>query len=146
MAFASISAVLDSMAARIEALSPSSQDAADDVFRVSIRPATDSVGSRAVHLAAQAGIRKTGSNRLCKVWESQVEVIAYYTDQPTEAGRSTVYQRALTDAEDILADLYTWSSTTDGIDRIDPSPGDVLADGQGEIIATRTIQIEYQRT
>jgi hypothetical protein len=146
MSFASISAVLDSMAARIEALVPSSQDAADDVFRVSIRPATDSVGGRAVHLLAQAGIRKTGSNRLCKAWEAQVEVIAYYTDQPTEEGRATVYQRALTDAEAILADLYDWSATNDSIDRIDPSPGDVQADGQGEIIATRTIQIEYQRT
>lgn len=146
MSFTSTAAVLEAMATRIEALVPFDQSSVDDVFVAHVRPATDSLGSRVVHLTAVSGVRKRGSNITCNVWETQIVVSAYYVDQPEEPGQQTVYQRALRDAEDILADLYLWASQTAGIVRIDPTPGDVDSDGQGEIVATRTIDLQFERT
>lgn len=145
MSFSSTAAVVASMAARIEALDPPSQVSADDRFRCQCRPAVDSTGSRAVHLLGSGGIRKVGANRHCETWQTRIEVVAYYVDQPTEPGADTVHQVAIADAEAILADLYTWASEKDGINRIAPQLAEVQADGQGEIIVSRFLDVEFER-
>lgn len=142
--YASTAAVLDAMKTRIEALVPVPQFADDDRFRVQIDVRTTLNGSRAVLLSALAATRKFLSGRTCTDWETQVEISAYYTNVPVEAGEQTVMQRALKDAEDVLADLYTWGASADVV--IQAEPGQVLDDGQGELVCTRILRIQFQRT
>lgn len=147
--FASTSAVLVAMAARISALTPSQQEtgqaAEDDIFRVAIDLYRTHSGSRAVILTANAGVRKLPS-RNCNTWQTNVTMQVYYTDVATADDQPTVYQRALIDAEDILADLYIWSADTDGINAISPQEAQVNDAGEGEIVVNRFLSIEFQRT
>lgn len=150
MAFASTSAVLDSLKARIEALTPSTQidgqAAEDDVFRVycGIDPGAIS-GDRGILLIGTAGVRKPGANLTCHDWETQVEIASFYADVPPEAGQQSPMQRAITDAEDILADIYTWASETSGILAITPQPAAPQPAGDGALSITRTIGVLFQR-
>jgi len=143
-AYASTAAVLDAMRSRIEALVPVPQFADDDRFRVQVDVRTTQSGSRACLLSALAAVRKFNSGRTCTDWESQVELTTYYTNVPVEAGQHSVMQRALKDAEDILADLYTWGASNDVVIQAELAP--VLDDGQGELVCTRILRVQFQRT
>jgi len=144
MAFTSTAALLEAMHARIEALTPSVQCSEDDRFHVQIGVKTAQTGSRAVLLSAMAGTAlRPGLG--CHPWQTQVEITSYYNDVPTEAGQPTVMQQAIRDAEDILADLYTWASTTDGVNKIEADPAPIVEDGTGELVCIRTLRVEFQR-
>ena len=69
-----------------------------------------------------------------------------YNAVRTEAAEQTVLQMAVTDAEAILDDLYTWAATTDGILSIEPDEGIPQPDGSGELHMVRQIRVVYQRT
>lgn len=144
MAFASTSAVLASMASRIEALIPTDQASADDLYHVLIDVPKDMTGSRGILLTGFAGRRKL-PGRTCTDWETQIEINSFYNNVPTDPEAPSVMQRALTDAEQILDDLYTWATTTDGIVSIDPDLAPVVDDGQGQLGVTRIIRIVFQR-
>lgn len=144
MAFTSTSAILDSLKSRIGALTPSSQVNEDDVFRVRCEESDDLTGSRQVELTASGGKRKQ-PGRTCVDWESTIQIQVIYAYTPAEPGQQTTHQRAVTDAEDILDDLYTWAVETDGINKIDPDFANIQDDGQGFVTSTRTLLVEYQR-
>lgn len=144
--FADTSAILDALKARIEALTPAGQVSEDDVYRVQLDVSREAkTGSRQILLSAQAGIRVLPSRRTCTDWETTFELLAFYTDNAVEAGQQTVLQQAITDAEQILDDLYTWSVTTDGILKFEPDPGNVADTGDGELQCSRTFRITWQR-
>lgn len=138
--------ILDLLATRIEALVPSVQFSDDDRFRVTIGTQLAVTGPRQVLLSASSGIRKPTGGQTCNDWETTVDLVAVYTDSPPEQGRRGVYSRAVQDAEDILADLYTWATTTAGILAIEPDPGSVEPDGAGFIEAARSIFIRFERS
>ena len=137
--------ILDLLATRIEALKPSTQVSADDVFRVTIGSRMSVTGPRQVLLSADGGTRKPQGGQTCNDWETTVSILILYPDTPAEPGQRGVYSVALEDAEDVLQDIYVWSVTTDGILSIDPSPAQVDADGQGLLSSERSIFIRFQR-
>lgn len=146
MSFAHTAAVLDSLKSRIEALTPPAQFGGDDAFRVTCSPeAYQSSGFRATLIYANAGRRKPQASRTCSDWQSTVTIDVGYNAVPTEATEQTVLQVALADAEAILADLYDWAATTDGILSIDPDEGIPQPDGNGELHMIRQIRVVYQR-
>lgn len=147
MSFAGTAAVLDAIRVRIEALTPSERAGTDDSFRVTCALNADAVsGQRAILIEGAAGTRKPGGNRNCNEWQTQINITAFYNDVPVEVSQQTVMQRAIQDCEDILADLYVWATTTDGIYSIDANlatPQDV---GNGELQITRTLRVNFGRT
>lgn len=145
MAFTSSAAVLDSVKAVIEATVPGDNTGADDRFRVQIAATPTITGNRAVLLSGMGGKRKHLSGRTSVDWEAQFDLTIYYNDVLTEAGQPSVDQRALRDSEDLLAAIYDWAAATVGINQIDPDFANVANDGQGEIQASRTIRVEFQR-
>lgn len=145
MAFSSSAAVMAAIATRIEALRPSQQVSDDDRFRCQVDVRTSQTGSRAVLVNGMGGTRRFGSGRTCQDWLVQIDLEAYYQNQPVEDGQPTVMQVAIQDAEDVLADLYLWSADTDGINQLEADPAPVMEDGRGEIFWTRTIRVEFQR-
>lgn len=148
MSFRSTAAVLTAIKDRIEALTPSPQFSDDDAFRVVASLDDNRMnGHRSVLLVGSGGIRKVDGNRTCTEWQTQVEIlIAYNQNVQAEDGEETVLQRAIQDAEDILADLYTWATTTDGIYRIRPDLAIPQLSGDGEMLISRSIAIDFNRT
>jgi hypothetical protein len=146
MAFTSTAAVADSLKSRIEALVPSDQTGADDVFRVQVGVEATLQGNRVVLLSAFGGMRKHLSGRTSTDWETQVEITIFYNSNVvTEAGQPTILQRALRDSEDVLADLYDWAASTVGINQIEPDLANCMDDGQGSIQVARVVRVEFQR-
>ncbi len=138
--------LLDSLKARIEALVPSTQVSDDDRFRCVIGSRTAVTGARQVLLSAEAGRRKPTGGSTCNDWETTLSIVTVYPDTPAEPGQRGVYSHAIEDAEDMLADIYGWSTTTAGILAIEPDPALVDADGQGLIASERTIFIQFERS
>jgi len=147
MSYRSTAALLDAMKTRIEALTPDPQFADDDRFRV-VASVDDGRmnGHRSVTLIGAAGVRKTGSNRNCREWVTQVEILISYGNIPTEDGEASVLQRAIQDAEDVLNDLYVWSVGDPDVVEIRPDMAIPQAGGDGEIIISRSIGINFLRT
>lgn len=145
MAFASTAAVLAAMAVRIDALVPVDQGSNDDRYHVVVGVPRNMLGTRGVMLTAMAGRRKLPS-RTCTDWETQIEINTFYPDVATDPDAPSVMARAIADAEQILADIYDWAATTDGIVSIDPDLAPVVDDGQGQLGVSRTIRVVYQRT
>lgn len=144
MAFSSTAAVLDSIKTTIEALTPASVVGPDDKYRVYPEQVEAVTGSRTVEVTGFGAKRKLPS-ATCNAWETQIEVSVSYVSTPVEAGAQTIHQVALRDSEDLLDALYTWATTTDGINRISPELASVQEDGEGLITSTRTIQVEFIR-
>ncbi len=146
MSFTSTAAVLDSIKARIEALTPSTQLNADDRFYVLIDPPNSDVTyeSRAVFLSAYAAVPDHPS-KVCNQWSSQITLDVAYGFQPSDEGQPTTTQTALRDAEDILADLLLWTTTTDGILGIYPEMGVIAPSGNGFLSCSRIFRVEFQR-
>ena len=138
--------LLDSLHDRIEALVPAVQFGADDRFRATIGSQVAVTGPRQVLLSATAGTRKPTGGQTCNDWESTVTITVVYPDTPAEPGTRGTYSRAIQDAEDMLADIYSWSVTTSGILNIDPQPAIVDADGQGFLVSERDIFVEFERS
>lgn len=148
MSFISTAEVLDSMATRIEALTPATQINSDDRYRVTCGPSGESdnqVENRTTFLSAQGAIPlRPGLG--CHPWQTVVTIEVVYPVAPGERGTHTAHQRALRDAEDLLADLQTWSSTTAGIVKIDADMADPTPTGDGFLVCTRRLRIDFQRT
>lgn len=144
--FAHSAAVLVAMRARLEALTPGTQASADDRFRFTIGVRAQVHGSRAGLLACYGGKPKFGSGRTNKDWTAPIELSVWYVDMPTGPDQVTMYEQALTDAEAILADLFTWVSQTDGLNQMDADDASIEDDGQGYLRVTRTVRVEYKRT
>lgn len=140
-----IAGLLTSLRARIEALAPDSVVNDDDGFRVTIGLETELRGPRAISLEATAPIRKF-VGLTCTDWMTTVTVRSVYRDTPSEGDDAGAYERCLLDAETILADLYTWATTTDGVLTIDPQEAQPASDGQGAIILDRVIALTYTRS
>ena len=130
---------------RIQALVPADRSSDDDVFRVVIGLDTTQQGSRSGILTPTGGTRVTGKVNRCNTWSSTFELILDYLDIPTEAGQTGTLERAIADSEDILEDLYTWSSQTAGIHRIDPQPAVAQDNPDGTITVIRQFTIEFER-
>ena len=137
--------ILGLIKARIEALTPTTQYSADDVFRCDIATSTNQ-GRRQILIEGTAGRRLLRGGQTCNDWETTVEITASYPETRTEVGTSTVLQTAIEDAEDILADLYTWSTTTNGILRMDPEIGIASDEGDGSLTVSRSIGLTFERS
>lgn len=147
MSYRSTAALLDAIKTRIEALTPDPQFAADDRFRV-VASVDDGRmnGHRSVALVGAAGVRKVGSNRQCHEWVTQVEIVISYGNVPTEDGEASVLQRAIQDAEDVLADLYTWQAGNADVFEMRPDMAQPQLGGDGEILIARSIGFNFNRT
>jgi len=141
-----IATLLDSLRSRIEALTPDSVESPDDGFRVNIGIETEVRGQRGISLEATAPIRKFVGSLTCNDWQTTVTVRAVYRDTPAEVGQRGAYERALLDAETILADLYTWATTTTGVLTLDPQEATPQDDGQGALIVDRVLNLTYDRS
>jgi hypothetical protein len=130
---------------RIEALTPADQSGPDDVFRVFIGLDTTQQGSRVGYLTPVGGIRAAGKVNRCNTWQTSFELVMYYLETPAEPGQVGQLERAVADSEDILDDLYTWASTTSGIQRIDPSQAQAADNNDGSIVIVRQFSIEFER-
>jgi len=137
--------ILGLLRTRIEALAPSTQCGADDVFRCHVGTNT-APGRRHMLIEATAGRRVLRGGQTCNDWETTIEISATYPETRTETGTDTVLQTAIEDAEDILADLYTWSTTTTGILRMDPDLGIATDEGDGSLVVARTIGLTFERS
>jgi len=139
------SSILGLIKTRIEALAPTTQVGADDVFRAYIGTSAPP-GRRHILIEATAGRRLLRGGETCDDWETTIELSASYPETRTETGALTVLQVALEDAEDLLADLYTWSTTTDGIIRMDPEIGLATDEGDGSLVVSRPINLVFERS
>lgn len=147
MSFASTAAILEALQTRIEALTPDTQVNEDDTFRVLVGESGEMQrGSRAVFITCTPARRKLSGGQTCHDWQTTVEIEIQYRNIPAEPGQRGVYGRAVADAEAILVDLYTWSTTTSGILSMTPDLGDLSDDGQGVLVSIRSIELMYRRT
>ncbi len=137
-------AVMDSMKQRIEALRPSPQVSEDDVFRVQCEDVEQCSGSRDCRLTALAG-RQVFPGKNLTDWETTLRLEVQYDNNPPEQGQPTVTQQAIRDSEAILADLYVWSTVTDGITKFEADMGDVAFIGDGKLAVTRTLHVQFTR-
>jgi len=137
--------ILGLLKTRIEALTPSTQAGPDDVFNVHIATTTHAA-RRQVLLEATAGRRILRGGQTCNDWETAVEMTVSYPETRTETGADTILQTALGDAEDLLADLYTWATTTSGIIRMDPELGVASDEGDGTLTVARALNIIFERS
>lgn len=137
--------ILGLLKTRIEDLTPSTQHSADDVFRVHIATRTHA-SRRQVLLEATAGRRVLRGGQTCNDWETAVEMTVSYPETRTETGADTILQTALEDAEDLLADLYTWATTTSGIIGLDPEIGVAADEGDGTLTVARVLNIIFERS
>lgn len=146
MSFASSAEVLDAIAARIESLNPHTQINTDDRFRVTCLPygaEEQQVAGRTVFLSAMGAIPlRPGLG--CYPWQTAVTIETMYPLAPSDRETHTTLQRALRDAEDVLADLITWGSTTDGI-KMDADLADLTPTGDGFLVCTRRIRVDFSR-
>jgi len=139
-------AILGLIKARIEALTPTTQvGGLDDVFRCHIGTSMVA-GRRQILIEAMAGRRLLRGGQTCNDWETTIEITAQYPETRTESGVDTILQTAVEDAEDILDDLYTWSTTTNGILRMDPEIGIASDEGDGSLTVSRAIGITFERS
>ena len=138
-------AILGQIKARIEALTPTDPAGVDDVFHCAIGINTHLGAPRTTLLTAQLPRRRPGAGRTSQDWQTSVDIETFYPDVPGELDRYTVYQRAVEDAEAILADLENWAVTTLGILRIEPELGSVTDNGNGSLVAVRSILVSYER-
>lgn len=141
-----IATLIASLRARIEALAPDSTAHLDDGFRVQVGLETELRGPRAVTLEATAPVRRFAGSLTCTDWTTTITVRSAYRDLPAEQGETGVYERCLLDAETILADIYTWATTTSGVLSIEAQEATPASDGQGAIILERTLSVVYQRS
>lgn len=148
MSYASSAEVLDAIAVRIESLTPNFQLNTDDRFRVTCSPsgeADNQVEGRTTFLSAMGAIPlRPGLG--CHPWQTQITIETVYPIATAELGSHTTHQRALRDCEDVLADLQTWATTTDGIVKIDADMADPTPTGDGFLVCTRRIRVDFQRT
>lgn len=138
-------AILEAIAARIEALAPDASVTEDDVFRATVGDRSGNRGGRAVYVSGQGGRRRPTGGQTCSDWETVVTVEMVYPNLPPEEGTRGTYARALEDSEDVLDDLYTWSVSADSILKIEPDLADVVEDGNGNLVVSRTIGIQFTR-
>jgi hypothetical protein len=138
--------ILELVAARIEALTPAEQTSVDDRFQCTIGNKLVMSGPRQTLLGADAGIRKPVGGDACSEWETTITIVTAYAETPPEDGQRGVFGLALEDSEAIVADLYLWSSTTPSILSIEPEPGTVDGDGQGVLLAERSVFVRYIRS
>ena len=138
------SAVLDSLKARIEALSVPSSSGVDGGFHVIIGDPEQVPAGRVCRLQAVAG-RQKFPGKTDSTWETQVTLEFGYHNNPTELGQPSAWQGAISDSEALLADLYVWSVNTDGITRLQADLGNIANDGNGFLTVTRTLSVEFTR-
>jgi hypothetical protein len=145
MATTTTAEILEAIADRIEALAPDGSATEDDSFHpvVGLEPGTR--GHRAVAVGGQPGRRKLTGGRTCSDWETVVTVETRYPDATAELGERSTYARAVEDAEDVLADLYDWAVADAAILKFTPDLAIVTEDGDGNLVVSRTIAIEFQR-
>lgn len=137
--------ILEAIAARIESLAPDASVTEDDVFRATVGDRSGNRGGRAVYVSGQGGRRRPTGGQTCSDWETVVSVEMVYPSLPPEDGERGTYARALEDAEDVLDDLYTWAVSASGILRIEPDLADVAEDGNGNLVVSRTIRVDFTR-
>jgi hypothetical protein len=142
--------ILDSIADRIESLTPATQLSASDRYSARIAPfaGVHVAGRRAVTVSGEGGIRKPTGGSTCSDWETTVSILVAYplTHAANGTERRGAYSDAIQDSEDILSDLYYWSTTTVGILQIDPQPATVDDNGDGVIESERSIFIRFKRS
>ncbi len=145
MAVLDTATILDQLQARLRALSPASARGSSQPFDVTVGEPGDMRGSVHVWLSASPGQRKEISARGCTDWSTQITLQIEYQDAPAPPTGRSVYGYAVQDAEDLLADLYTWSVTTDGILRFEPSPATIQAT-LSTLVVTRDLLIDFTRS
>ena len=145
MAVLDTATILDQLQTRIRALSPASARGSSQPFDVTVGEAGDMRGPVHVWLTAAPGTRREVNARGCTDWTTQITVEVEYADAPAPPTGRSVYGYAVQDAEDILADLYDWSVTTDGILRFEPSPATIQPTA-ATIAVTRDLLIDYTRS
>lgn len=136
--------VMRSMGAAIAALRPEMQVSEDDVFRVQLNDPEAVLGPRDCRLFPQGG-RQLLPGKNLRDWETYIEIRVLYPDVQTPPDGYTVAEVAVIDAEQIAEHLYVWSTSTDGILRIQPELAQVVSDNQGIIYSTRMVRVEYTR-
>lgn len=136
--------VMRSMGAAIAALRPEMQVSEDDVFRVQLNDPEAVLGPRDCRLFPQGG-RQLLPGKNLRDWETFIEIRVLYPDVQTPPDGYTVAEVAVIDAEQIAEHLYVWSTSTDGILRIQPELAQVVSDNQGIIYSTRMVRVEYTR-
>jgi hypothetical protein len=136
--------VMRSMGAYIAGIRPSMQVSEDDVFRVQLHDPEAVLGPRDVRLFPGGG-RQIFPGKNLRDWETYIEVRVLYPDVQTPAEGYTVAEVAAIDSEQIAEALYLWSTTTDGIIRIQPELAQVVPDNDGIIMSTRSVRVEYTR-
>ena len=129
-------AVMDSIKERIEALPGDFHVLCED-------PDLDG-GTRDVRITAMGGVQKFPGKAL-NTWETQITIKVRYQFVRPGQGQQTVWPKAITDAEDILADLYTWAPTTTGETRIQAGLANIGDDGNGYIASSRSLTVEFIR-
>lgn len=145
MAATHLAALLLVLRDRIVALTPRTRVAgeADNRFRVSIGTRNVYSGSRAVIISAEPGV-KAQRSATCDDWLARVTIEAYYLDTLPESDDSSVYLRAVEDAEQIARDLYAWAAAaSDGVLQIVVNEASIVA-SEGELGVVRSFELRYR--
>lgn len=140
--FSSSYALLRSIQAALEAVTPEVQTSADDRFVCQIAPQLQVATDRQVLLTAQPARRTQG--RTCNAWETFVSIEVLYLEGMDD-GATSPLGIALADSEALLSALYEWSTTVDGVNLMEVDLGQIASNGQGVMVAARQLRIEFQR-
>ena len=129
--------ILQALKTRIEALTPAEQLSQDDVYRCVIGFPIQDAGDRLYSLTANAGTPAPDTVR-CKEWITSVTIIGFYPR------RETGILRALTDSEQISADLHRFANNnTDDIFEINQDQG-MLIEQDDYTAVERNLRVLYR--
>ena len=131
--------------AAIEALTPTDAASPDDLFRITIGFDSTQQSGRVGILTINGGIKAPGRTNRCDTWRTSADLVMFYADLPAEHGQDTALQRAVADAELIAQAVYDWAYSTAEIERVDLDEAAPMDGGDGQIMITRPIRLEYTR-
>lgn len=139
---ATIADVINSLVTAIEAESVTDPVSEDDRFRVAIGgdAAAISRGSRVVLLGATCP-QPVKPGRTCSDYETTITLAVTYAN----AERSGTYLRALLDSEVLAAAILLWGGTATDVLSAVQTGEDVAPNGDGWLIASRSIIVQYSR-
>lgn len=135
--------ILDDLRTTIEGVAPYDPVSEDDVFRTFTVGAPVRRQSRAILVTATPPIRSM-PGLTCYDWQSTVTISTIYAIGQAEEGQRTAYERALIDAENIAAAIYSWVATG-AVLNATLQEGDISPDNDGSLVCERTFVLQWTR-
>lgn len=135
--------VLDGLRATIEGVAPYDPVNEDDVFRTFTVGSPVRRQSRAVLITATPPIRSM-PGMTCYDWQTTITFSVLYAIGQAEDDQRSAYERALIDAENIAAAIYTWVASG-AVLSVTLQEGDISPDNDGALTCERSLSVNWTR-